>query len=646
MGMRRRSLTNKTTAPDYAGLTDVDFHHRAEGLVVNTTNAAGVVDGSGNVTKISSMSPHASGVEFDSNGTAPVLSGGSIVFAGTGTLRHNGAGSVFNAYHYNSNINLVTWCVHFVVKIGSGSNPGAEYGVFGNNGSGSGNKGISGRFSDASAANRNNAFVIQITRGTSQSFILQAENNNIIEPNRLIDVWIEIDKSLTTEDQAKLYINGYKTAVSMRVDSATAVTTPSFSMEIGGCGNGSAMAVMELKEITFQRGLPTSAFRQKFILARMYKYGIVAYPHTIEAIQRRSFINLFNIVAQSRYFLTVHLCQNPSNPNVIVSLFSDMITHVYDADRLISMRVSQDKGRTWSTKSTVFNPVGAEAAGTFSAGYGSGNRLHLIADTHTDFAVSATHKLYYMYSDDDGATFSTPVDITSVIPSDGLNTWRTYVSLIENDSVLLSGFYKQTDEGDVTNSARYLLRSTDNGATWAAVLVQSSSIYRNEMDLVALSSSFILLVTRDEVTHEWYQSVSTDNGATWTNQGALDFGEALTRESPVRLVTFLMDGTLVVACYYADRDRDQFKVVYAKASDIIASGIAGWVLATKFVIFQGGNSQHLHYGDVCHYNNDFNAIAMYAYDQFPGVGTGEINQMYTFDVPTCHYEFVKTQLGI
>lgn len=645
MVARRRALSNKVIQPDYAGLTGVVFHHRYEGLVTGTTNAAGVVDGSNNVTKIISMSPHVTGNEFDSNGTAPTLTADGILNGLTGRLRHNGASSVFNNFHHRATITDLKWAVHGVFKIGNSSNPNAAYGLFGNAAGSSANKGISFFYDDRAVNNTNNAFTFLIGKASAGVFITLASNTNIFTPNTFIDFWLQVDKSQIQENQVQLYINGFRFISSNRIDNNTTVTTPSFAMEIFGWGNGGASAIMTMKEITFQDALNTDAFRQQFITDRMFKYGIAAFPNVVDSIPISSDWNLVNTFDETRYYLTNHLCQKPSDPNVITSIFLDTVDHLFQTTRKVSYRKSLDKGRTWGAKGTVSDPAGTEAVGDVGAGVGSDGRLHCIYDTETSWTAGSTNKLYYTYSTDDGVTWQTPVDITSILPSDGLTAWRVYCHIIENNGVLMCVIYRFTAEGfDFTNSARTLLRSTNNGSSWTAIDIQTGSVYRNESAIIGLSSTVLLVVTRDEVTFEWYQSMSTDNGLTWSNQGALNFGESLASACPVRLRKFQIAGTDVVACYYLDRTNNLFKVIYGKVSDLIASGLTGWNLNTKFTIHQG-SGEHLHYGDVCHYDGDFKGLAQYVIDTFPPTG-GTQNEMYTIDVPTFQYPFVKSALGL
>lgn len=644
----RRALKNKVAQPDYAGLTGVVFHGRYEGLVTNTDNAFGIVNSGGSVTTLKSVSPHATGVVFTSQGTAPTLSSAGIVFGGSGNLRTTAASSTFNNFHFRSSINDLKWAIHGVFIIGASDNPNAFYGIAGNNGGASNTKGITIGYDDRAAVPINNSITIQITRGTSQSFINLAGNTNIITPNRVLSIWVQVDKSLQQEDQVKVFINGFRYVVSNRFDSSTMVTTPTYAMEIGALGNAAGRGIITVKEITFQDALNTDLFRQTFITAVMFKYGITAFANVIDGIPMSSDWVLTDVFDEGRYYLTNHLCQDPGNSDRIVSIFADGTNHLPTDGKVISRRISNDKGQSWSSKTLVYDPGGTDCIQDPGAGYGSDGRLHIIAEVLTTAAgpTWTTNRMMYMYSDDDGATWSTPTDITSSVASDGLAAYRVYGTVIENNGVLMCPYYKTTSDTLSTNSARYILRSTNNGSTWTSVLIQTGATHRNETDIIALSSSVVLAVTRDESTLEFYQSMSTDNGATWSNQGDLSFGEDFTRATPVRLKKLSIVGTEIIACYFSDRNRDIFRVIYGKSTDLISSGLTGWNIATKFTLHQGSNNEHLHYGDVCHYDGDLEGFAMYAIDEFPGSGSGLDNEMYTIQLPTFQYPFVKSGFGL
>lgn len=645
----RRATLKRYLAPDYAGLTNVIFHSRAENFVVNTTNSAGVVDVSGNVTKAISVLTTVH--EFDSTGTAPTLTGTgvekAIVIGAAGRLRHNGASSVWNNFHFRASINDLKWTIHAVVKFGTGSNPNNIYGLCGNYGGASTGKGIGIHYDDRIASNISDAVNFTVVRGTSNSFIIQCSNNNVIVPNQYIHLWIEVDKSKAQDEQGIMYINGKRYNVGVRIDSTIMVTTPSFAMEIGAIGNAAGPGVLEWKEITFQEGTQTDAFRRDFTMAVMSKYRIQPFAHSTDSIIRRTYFTpLIESFDDSRYYLPVVLAQNPLTPLVIVALMHDSQSHVYEAAGKISMRKSVDGGKTWGSKTTVYDPASTLAPYGVAAGYDSAGKLHVMIDVHTAVDATSTNTLEYWSSTNDGTSWAS-ADITASLAADALGSWRVDQRIIENDSVLMTTLYKVTQEGDPTESANYVLRSTDGGANWTSITVKAkSTTYQNEASIVAVSSTVLFVVVRDEVTGEWHQYTSTNNGTSFSSQGALPLGEAFSRPSPPILCKFLINGSIAVAMYYADRDRDWLKVAYASGATLISSGLTAWILSTKTVIAQGVLDQHYHYGDCCHFNNDFNAIGMWPFDSFPASGAGTQNKILTFHIMGSQYSHIKTLLGL
>lgn len=629
--------------PDYAGLSGVVFHGRSEGLVVNTNNGFGTVDASGNVTTWKSVSPHATGNDFNSNATAPTLSGGNIVLGGAGNFRHSGLSSVFNFMHYNATLANLKWCAHGIIKMGTTSNPGGTYGILGNAGGTTTNKGMVIYYDDSGLLN--NKMALQIYRGVSNSFIENSYLDNLFTAGEFIDFWFEVDMSLGQEDQIKAFFNGVRFYTANYFNSTTPVTTPTFAMEIGAFGNGVLKGIFTIKELTIQSSLNDANFRTRFIASRMYKYGLIpkaSYAESMRLLEERILLDTFD---ETRYYLNTHLSQNPSNSNIIVQTFQDTVNHYYEAAAKISVRKSTDKGLTWGSKTTAFDPTGADSAREHCAGYGTGDRLHIIDITITSLLVGSTRKLWYLYSDDDGGTWSTPLDITSILPADGLAASRTYSTIIENAGRLMCVIYSVTSEVASTNSALYLIYSDDNGANWNYKTIRASaaSPYLNESAIVALSSTSVLVISRNDTTKEWSHIISSNNGDTWGAPGDITFGESLVTAGPVRLKKFLLNGTSVVACYFLDRDRLLTKVCYAVTANVIASGISGWNVKTKVILYQGTAGRYLHYGDVCHYDNSLLTVASYPLE-YPANDVD--NELLTMKFSSAHYYLVKLELGL
>lgn len=346
------------------------------------------------------------------------------------------------------------------------------------------------------------------------------------------------------------------------------------------------------------------------------------------------------------YFLGISLCQNPTDTKTIVALVGEGGNHVYSADKHITMYKSVDFGITWSAKATAYDPAGIEATQGNSFGYDTNGRLHMFVTIVDQTLVSPVHDvaMRYLYSDDDGATWSSPADVTPST-TDGRYAWRNIDAVVENNGVLLSPYYKLTTEGDFTSSSRHVLRSTDYGTTWTHILVESSSTYSNESSIVALDNSTLLMLCRKEYSNwNFIQYISYDNGLTWTNQGSPTiYSPAISANSgPPVLRKFDMNGIRIIVLYYLDKSLGKIFAIYATAANLIASGLIGWNTSTRTTIID--DTVVLHYGDVCHFNNNFNAYGMFAreFSSFDLTHNTMVHQTF----PSTNYATVKTALGI
>lgn len=637
--------------PDYSSLSSYEGRWSDEGLVTNTTNSYGIVDGSGNVTTLKSILPGPTGRDLVSNGTAPTLTSGNLTFGGAGRLRHSGA-STWNFAHFNATPANLKWTVHIVTKVGTGSDPNAFYGLVGNNGSSGGNKGFSIYFDDRVAGPRNNAIRCQITQGGG-NFTFNNTQDNVITPNELCVITVETEIGTTPNSgKQRVWINGRLQSIQVVYTTVGLITTPTLDLEIGGSGNGAGPLVGIIKECIIQSTIETGQVRSAFTQGLMYKYGIYETVFLAEPDPTRTF-DIFNTyqAAVGDYYLACSFDQHPIFPYRGVRVFADGTDHTAELTKKASVQKFTNYGQSFATKTVLYDPVGSLAVQDLGGGYANSGRHFTFMDIHTASGGASTspHYAFMSYTDDDYDS-QTLVDITSLLPSDGLDTWRFYGNLIENNGYLMFPFYKLDDEGDTNPSAIYLLRiaSTLDPSilgNWAVhtIYAPTASPYLNETTIIALNDNTILALARNDVTFEYTQFISTDNGVNWTNQGDCSFGETLAFAGPCRLNTFSLAGTKVIVCYYPDRNAPSLKAVYAKASDIIASGVSGWNLSTKTTLLSG-TGRRLHYGDYFHPNGNFNAIGMSAYEKSPLDLSN--NDLVTFVVLSTHYATVKTALGL
>jgi hypothetical protein len=337
---------------------------------------------------------------------------------------------------------------------------------------------------------------------------------------------------------------------------------------------------------------------------------------------------------ETRYYLNSLLHQSPLDKNIILNTFGDGVAHVTDAAKKISFRKSTDSGLTFGAKATVYDPTDSNfQIQDPGAGYDSNGRFHIFADCHNNFASSGqTHELRYMFSDDDCTTISSPVVIT--LPAISLATFRMYGRMIQNNNVLMVPAYFQTEEGDTTNSARYILRSTDFGANWTWVEVSTGTTYINESELLGVDNDTVIMVSRHEVVKQFNMYKSSDNGLTWINCNVLGTGVVMATAGPCRLLKFFLDdGTEVAGMYFPDRSNDRLYGLYGKIENFIIGGVGGWNLNTLTLLRQ--DTEYLHYGDMSHYDRNMNAFG--AWPREASATPLVDNELVYFTNPTTQY---------
>jgi hypothetical protein len=335
------------------------------------------------------------------------------------------------------------------------------------------------------------------------------------------------------------------------------------------------------------------------------------------------------------YHYTGNILQNPLNKKII-HFFNLSSDHFWEDPKKCSAKTSTDEGQTFSSTFDIYDPSGGFGVAESGGGYDSNGRLHMffIVRDNIDFTVG-TNELRYAYSDDDGATISTPTSLT--LPSDSLyGGWPTG-RMIENNGVLLKNFYRQNTGG--ANSANYLLRSTDGGANWTTITIrESGTAYYNEADIIALSNTHLLTMFRDEANNGWQQYRSTDNGQTWASDGNIDFDETLGQKKPPSLRSFKIKNQLIIAFYSRNTGTQKNFVVYGKASDLRSSGLSGWNISTKLELDvrpAGGGG----YNNEIHFDDSLRAM-IYDYRD-----RTTYTETHYATIQTTHYDTLVTQLG-
>lgn len=348
---------------------------------------------------------------------------------------------------------------------------------------------------------------------------------------------------------------------------------------------------------------------------------------------------------ETRYYLSSLIHQSPKVRNVLVNTFTDGVNHVNDPGKKISMEKSTNRGLSWGSKTTLYDPTdGSFQVGDPSIGYANNGRLHVLADCHSVIgATGGTHELRYFYSDDDGATISTPATIS--LPVTSLIGFRMYGRLLDlGNNVLIAPCYFSTDEGDATQSERYVIRSTDGGANWTWILVDGpTSAFINEGELLAVTPNILVYICRYDDTNQFYMYKSVDAGLTWSIVGPFGTTVSKSTDDPCRLHKFRADnGKWFCVMYFSDRGNKRIYAIYGRLDNGVDAGV-GLFNTSTLTILRTDPSVYIHYGDFCHYNGNMNARGVWPREA--SAVANEDNELIYFENLTTQYDSVFAVLN-
>lgn len=626
--------------PLYDTLGNIEGIWESPRLVADTTNDYGIVNSSGVPTTWKSIAPGPTGrnLTLAGTGTDPLLVDGSIYLFGQRRYRGSGAG-FWNFLSFNASFANLKNTIHIAGAIGDTVDPNWFYALMGNNTNSTSRKGMCLLWDDRSSSSRSNGITSNTTNGSG--YVILSAPDEILTPNSRFVLTKVVDGSQAAGSRELFYINNILFAYTTTSPSTTLVTTPNFDLEIGGLGNGTGGLYGSISHVVIQSRVETAEVREAFVNSLLPQnnrpYNVRPYVDETRAWQVYE-----TYVQTGRYYFVNGLLQNPFNTDEVIQIFHDGDVHVHDASKFLAYRKSTDRGRTFGAQVTIFDPPGIVAIQDAATGIDNNGRIHVLVDTHTTLAPGDVSQLFYLYSDDFGTTW-TPTEITASVPVDGLSAYRPHGNIIQVGNYLYGCMYKQTEEGNITNSSRYILRLPITGSTaWEFFDVDGvTATYRSESSIQALDDNTILMLTRNEVTKLYSQYVVDLTTMISTLQGDITFGESSPPSaSPPRLTKFKINGTDVIMMWITLRSGGIVKYVLGTKANLKANGLTGWTLSTKTEIVN--DIQMLHYGAFLHPNDNFNVIGAFARDP----ATFTENTMVYFDFPTTNYAAQKTALGL
>jgi hypothetical protein len=169
---------------------------------------------------------------------------------------------------------------------------------------------------------------------------------------------------------------------------------------------------------------------------------------------------------------------------------------------------------TWGSEFEIYDHASLAAA-PYGVAQISTGRIFVSIQQY-DIAV-ASYSAIIVYSDDDGATWSSPIDLT---PTSGLTVGALCSGRVVE---MRDGSLRQLVEGSAsslaTRSTR-IMTSTDDGLTWGSPVYvhnyTTDSVIAVEPDLLLLDDDSLLAIWRTSGSPSTHAAArSTDGGATW-----------------------------------------------------------------------------------------------------------------------------------
>jgi len=196
-----------------------------------------------------------------------------------------------------------------------------------------------------------------------------------------------------------------------------------------------------------------------------------------------------------------------SNGNLVAFYADTRGAHGYVATSVAVCRISSDSGQTWGAQATVLDTVGVDDTVSDACLDSAGNILVWTRQRTSDTTYDGWT---LRKSTDNGVTWTTQA---SIVPSPMAVQIFGLIKLANNS--LLCGWH-----GDTPDRAWGVLTSSDSGANWSQVTVESALAEADwpvEQRFVQLANGNILGIARTQTSgNGLFQLQSTDNGANWT----------------------------------------------------------------------------------------------------------------------------------
>lgn len=309
------------------------------------------------------------------------------------------------------------------------------------------------------------------------------------------------------------YLDGRAGELNTGTLSSPSASSPTYALTAGGLGSAASLWLDgDIAEIIIYNSTLTTVDRQQVFQYLRDRYPSLAYADTKDQTAT-VILNTYDSNDHNGFPVLIKV----SDSKLLV-VFRRGTTHDQAGVGKISYCRSLWGGAsgTWENPVDILTPAGGKNWQEVTGLRLASGRI-LLAVTRTP-DVSATNSLeddWTLYSDDEGTTWSTPVQITaSTFTGDFTRIGTLFQSF--NGDVFLPIY--GMDTGDTNWSVR-LLKSTDQGGTWTQIGEiadgQTDGRSYSETSLAYYGATLVAIVRLS--TTGWWRFTSSDNGATWSS---------------------------------------------------------------------------------------------------------------------------------
>lgn len=543
-----------------------------------------------------------------------------------------------------------TLTIFFTGKVGTSSNPDAVYGLCGNNGTSTTNIGMCVMIENRVAQAATHGWRLFISKGVSNDApITSIWDYATFNTRQSVHI---LHAGANTVDVSRLFINAESVGPRDRSRSTANTTSglgtartysaanPTYKFEIGAAGNGTIKFVGKIEELVIFAGLMTSNAAKEVVK------GMKVVPS--RSAETSLYIRIHQTITNG-YILGGTYAKNADRSKTVFISSTGPNHFTPGSDREGCITTSTDDGWNWPAFSSIWTDPANAVHGGVCGGYTATGRL-LVAYGRYSASTGAYNALIVRYSDDDGATWSSENSITIPTTSPALTAYVAMEKLVicDNGDMIIPWY----GISGTSLYKVYVMRTSDNGATWTHnEMYSSTTAYVNETSVENLGGGYILGMCRIETINgssfEYRQMISSNHGVTWTHQGNTNLGFTLyVYPHPPMLRKFTMNGVRVIAMYFVNRGTRRWHVIYCKASDLISSGTSAWTGKPSYILDTrlgqlSTTGWVSGYPFVIHPDDDIRAEGVYFDETSSSVATVNF-----FKIGNEHAAAVATALGI